>query len=48
MTKDRPLVCFSVCPKDCFGSCSLEAEVEKGEVVKIRGNRNSPVNQGRI
>lgn len=48
MTKDRPLVCFSVCPKDCFGSCSLEVEVEKGKVVKVRGNRNSPVNQGRI
>ncbi len=21
----------SVCPKDCFGSCSLEVEVEKGK-----------------
>ncbi|MBA7636786.1 Dimethyl sulfoxide reductase DmsA [subsurface metagenome] len=48
MTKDRPLVCFSVCPKDCFGSCSLEVEVEKGKVIKVRGNRNSPVNRGRI
>jgi len=48
MTKNRPLVHFSVCPKDCFGSCSLEVEVEKGKVVKVRGNRNSPVNQGRI
>jgi len=48
MTEDRPLVCFSVCPKDCFGSCSLEVEVEKGKVVKVRGNRNSPVNQSRI
>ena len=48
MTKNRPLVHFTVCPKDCFGSCSLEVEVEKGKVVKVRGNRNSPVNQGRI
>jgi len=48
MTKDRPLAFFTVCPKDCFGSCSLEVEVEKGKVVKVRGNRNSPVNQGRI
>lgn len=48
MTKDRPLVCFTVCPKDCFGSCSLEVEAEKGKVVRVRGNRNSPVNQGRI
>jgi len=48
MTKDRPLVHFTVCPKDCFGSCSLEVEAEKGKVVKVRGNRNSPVNQGRI
>ena len=48
MTENRPLVCFSVCPKDCFGSCSLEVEVEKGKVVKVRGNCNSPVNQGRI
>ncbi len=48
MTENRPLVHFSVCPKDCFGSCSLEVEVEKGKVVKVRGNHNSPVNQGRI
>jgi len=48
MTENRPLVHFTVCPKDCFGSCSLEVEVEKGKVVKVRGNRNSPVNQGRI
>jgi len=48
MTKDRLLTFFTVCPKDCFGSCSLEVEIEKGKVVKIRGNRNSPVNQGRI
>jgi len=48
MTENRPLVCFSVCPKDCFGSCSLEVEVEKGKVIKVRGNRNSPVHQGRI
>ena len=48
MTEDRPLVCFSVCPKDCFGSCSLEVEVGKGKIIKVRGNRNSPVNQGRI
>ncbi|HBY56935.1 MAG TPA: hypothetical protein DEG96_03615 [Candidatus Atribacteria bacterium] len=38
----------SVCPKDCFGSCSLEVEVEKGKIIKVRGNHNSPVNQGRI
>ena len=44
----RPLVHFTVCPKDCFGSCSLEVEVGKGKIIKVRGNRNSPVNQGRI
>ena len=38
----------SVCPKDCFGSCSLEVDVEKGKIIKVRGNCNSPVNQGRI
>lgn len=48
MTENRPLAFFTVCPKDCFGSCSLEVEVEKGKVIKVRGNRNSPVNQGRI
>ena len=47
MTKNRPLV-HSVCPKDCFGSCSLEVEVGKGKIIKVRGNRNSPVNQGGI
>ena len=52
MTENRPLVHllvhFTVCPKDCFGSCSLEVEVGKGKIIKVRGNRNSPVNQGRI
>jgi len=48
MTKNRPLVHFTVCPKDCFGSCSLAVDVEKGKIIKVRGNRNSPVNQGRI
>ena len=43
-----PKTINSVCPKDCFGSCSLEVEVEKGKVIKVRGNRNSPVSQGRI
>jgi len=38
----------SVCPKDCFGSCSLVVDLEKGKIIKVRGNRNSPVNQGRI
>ncbi|OGD15976.1 hypothetical protein A2V47_06760, partial [Candidatus Atribacteria bacterium RBG_19FT_COMBO_35_14] len=38
----------SVCPKDCFGSCSLAVDVEKGKIIKVRGNRNSPVHQGRI
>jgi len=38
----------SVCPKDCFGSCSLAVDVEKGKIIKVRGNRNSRVNQGRI
>ena len=47
MTENRPLV-HSVCPKDCFGSCSLEVKVEKGKIIKVEGNRNSPVNQGRI
>ena len=48
MTKDRPLAFFTVCPKDCFGSCSLEVEVEKGKVVKVRGNLNSPATNGRM
>jgi len=38
----------SVCSKDCFGSCSLEVEVEKGKVVKVRGNHNSSATKGRI
>ncbi len=48
MTKNRPLAFFTVCPKDCFGSCSLEVEVENGKVIKVKGNHNSPVNQGWI
>ncbi|MGB6370155.1 MAG: molybdopterin-dependent oxidoreductase, partial [Atribacterota bacterium] len=48
MTKNYPLAFFTVCPKDCFGSCSLEVDVERGRIIRVRGNRNSPVNQGRI
>ncbi|GAB4114224.1 MAG: molybdopterin oxidoreductase family protein [Candidatus Caldatribacteriota bacterium] len=38
----------SVCPKDCFGSCTLEVEVEEGKIIKVKGKKDSPVNQGRI
>jgi len=51
MTKNRPLafkIINSVCPKDCFGSCSLEVEVEKGKVIKVRGNHNNSATNGRI
>ncbi len=47
-TDKKVKIINSVCPKDCFGSCSLEVEVEKGKVVKVRGNLNNPVNQGKI
>lgn len=36
----------TVCPKDCFGSCSLEVEVEKGRIIKVRGDRKHPVTKG--
>jgi len=38
----------SVCPKDCFGSCSLEVVVEEGKITKVKGKSDSPVNQGRV
>lgn len=38
----------SVCPKDCFGSCSLQIEVEKGKVTKVIGNHNNPATEGRV
>ncbi len=38
----------SVCSKDCFGSCSLEVITEDEKIIKVKGKKNSPVNQGRV
>ncbi|MEA1939138.1 MAG: molybdopterin-dependent oxidoreductase, partial [Candidatus Caldatribacteriota bacterium] len=38
----------SVCPKDCFGSCSLQIQVENGKAINIKGNTNNPITDGRI
>lgn len=39
---------ITVCPRDCFGSCSLEASVEDGKVVKIKGSKINKNSEGRL
>lgn len=38
----------TVCPRDCFGVCSLRVGVESGKVVKISGNSNNGNSDGNI
>jgi anaerobic selenocysteine-containing dehydrogenase len=38
----------TACPLDCPDSCSLDVEVEQGQIVEIRGNRAAPSTDGYI
>ncbi|MCC7009207.1 MAG: molybdopterin-dependent oxidoreductase [Acidobacteria bacterium] len=38
----------TACPLDCPDSCSLSVTVERGEIVKIDGNRHAPSTDGYI
>ena len=37
----------TVCPRDCYSTCSLEAKVDgNGRLVKLSGNREHPITKG--
>jgi anaerobic selenocysteine-containing dehydrogenase len=36
----------TVCPRDCYDTCSLLVTVEDGRIVKVRGDSYHPVTQG--
>lgn len=38
----------TVCPRDCFGGCSLKVTIENGKVVKVLGNNNNKNSDGKI
>lgn len=37
---------ISVCPRDCFGGCTLNVTIEEGKVVKVTGNDNNTNSDG--
>jgi anaerobic selenocysteine-containing dehydrogenase len=43
-----PTLSRSVCPYDCPDACGLVAEVEGGQVVKVRGDPEHPYSQGSL
>ena len=38
----------TACPLDCPDSCSLDVNVERGQVVRIEGSKASPITDGYI
>ena len=36
----------TVCPRDCFGVCSLDVTVENDKVIKVKGNDSNHNSQG--
>lgn len=39
---------FSTCPLDCPGACALEATLEEGKLVRLKGDKRHPFTQGVI
>jgi anaerobic selenocysteine-containing dehydrogenase len=39
---------YSACPLNCWDSCGFLVTVEDGKVVKVDGNRDHPITQGKI
>lgn len=38
----------SVCPRDCYGVCSLKVTIENNEVKKVMGNKNNKNSDGKL
>lgn len=38
----------TVCPRDCFGSCSFEVTVEEGKVIKLKGDKINQNSEGAL
>ena len=38
----------TVCPRDCFGGCSLKVTIENGNVINVTGNKNNKNSDGKI
>lgn len=39
---------LSVCPKDCYGVCSLSVSIEDGKVKKVAGNKSNSNSDGKL
>ncbi|WDC84929.1 hypothetical protein PL321_05060 [Caloramator sp. mosi_1] len=38
----------AVCPRDCYGGCSLILEVEEGRIIKVYGDKENRATEGLI
>ena len=38
----------TVCSRNCFSACAMQAYVQSGRVVKLTGNKNNPATYGLI
>lgn len=46
MSKENTRLVHTVCPRNCFGGCSLQVYVENEKITKVRGNNNNPATKG--
>jgi anaerobic selenocysteine-containing dehydrogenase len=44
----EPEVVLTTCPSDCYDSCGIAVTRRDGAITRIRGDRQSPVNQGAL
>src|SRR6266446_8777590 len=41
-------IILTTCPRDCYDACGLAVIKEQGAIVRVRGDRNHPVNRGSL
>src|SRR5215470_13778566 len=41
-------IVLTTCPRDCYDACGLAVIKEHGAIVRVRGDRNHPVNRGSL
>jgi anaerobic selenocysteine-containing dehydrogenase len=43
-----PEIILTTCPRDCYDSCGIAVLTRDGAIIRVRGDRNSPVNRGAL
>ena len=41
-------VIITTCPRDCYDACGIAVIKQNGEITRVRGDRNNPVNRGAL